>query len=103
MAAAYLLPGVEVHGPGTALLVAVLLAAVVAVLGPVMAVLTLPVNVMTLGLFSFVILGVCVKLVDAMLPGFYVSGLGAAIAFAAVVAFIDAAFEGAYRKLAWTR
>lgn len=100
LATAYLLPGVEVAGLGTALGVAVLLAVVTALVAPVIGVLTIPVNVMTLGLFTFVILGVCVKIVDGMLGGFYVSGFGAAIAFAAVVALIDGAFEGAYRRLA---
>lgn len=99
LGAAYLLPGVEVQGVGTALGVAVLLAAVTVLVGPVIFAATLPVNLVTLGLFTFVILAICVKIVDAILPGFYVQGFAKAIPFAAIVVLFDGVFEGAYRRL----
>lgn len=98
--AAYVLPGVEIQGPGTALAVAALLAVVTVLVGPAIFAATLPVNLVTMGLFTFVILGICVKLVDAMLPGFYVRGFAAAIPFAALVALADGLLEGVYRRLA---
>jgi len=65
-----LLSGVTIDGFGTAVLVAVVLGIVNAVLGPLLLFLTLPINVLTLGLFTFVIIAGLVMLTAAMVPGF---------------------------------
>jgi putative membrane protein len=88
--AARLLPGVHVDTFGTALAVAVVLGLVNAVLRPVLFVLTLPINVMTLGLFTFVIIGLCVELVARLVPGFAVASFWWALAFAGVLAVLNA-------------
>src|SRR5581483_10580552 len=62
-AAANVLPGVKVDSFQTALIVAVALGVVNAFLKPILYLLTLPINIMTLGLFTFVIVGGCVLLV----------------------------------------
>ena len=88
-----LLSGVTIDGFGTAILVAVVLGFVNAVLGPVLFYLTLPVNVLTLGLFTFVIIGALVMLTAAMIPGFKVASFWWALGFAFVLALINSAFH----------
>lgn len=85
----YILPGIHVAGFWTALVVAIVLGIVNAVLRPIIFILTLPINILTLGLFSFVIMGLCVYLVSAIVPGFNVDNFGWAILFALIVALIN--------------
>lgn len=86
---AYLLPGIQISGFGTALVVAIVLGIVNAILRPIIFILTLPINILTLGLFSFVIMGLMVYLVSAIVPGFTVNNFGWAILFALIVALIN--------------
>lgn len=92
--AARLLPGVRVDGYGTALIVAVVLGLVNAVLRPLLLLLTLPLNILTLGLFTFVIIGGLVELTAALVPGFHVAGFFWALAFAGVLAVLNAFLHG---------
>lgn len=87
---ARILPGVVLDGFGTALVVAVVLGAANAVLRPLLLILTLPINVLTLGLFTFVIIGGMVQLVSWLVPGFQVAGFWQALAFALVLWLINA-------------
>ena len=88
-----LLKGVSVDGFGTAILVAVVLGIVNAVLGPLLFYLTLPINILTLGLFTFVIIAGLVMLVAAMVPGFKVASFWWALGFAFVLALVNSAFH----------
>ncbi len=92
-----LLSGVSIDGFGTAVAVAVVLGIVNAVLGPVLLLLTLPLNVLTLGLFTFVIVAGLVLLVAALVPGFKVASFWWALAFAFVLALVNAAFHALTR------
>ena len=92
-----LLRGVRIDGFGTALAVAVVLGIVNSVLGPVLFVLTLPINILTLGLFTLVIIAGLVKLVAALVPGFHVESWWWALGFALVLALVNASL----RLLAW--
>lgn len=76
---AYLYPGVEVTGFGPALLAALVLGLVNAVIRPILVILTLPVTLVTLGLFLFVINALLFWLVASVVHGFAVSGFGAAL------------------------
>lgn len=86
---AHILPGTRVDGWGTALIVAIVLGVVNAFIRPLLLILTLPLNVLTLGLFTFVIIGGLVMLVSAIVPGFHVDGFWWALAFALVLAVIN--------------
>jgi putative membrane protein len=88
-----LLSGVTVSSFGTAVVVAIVLGIVNGVLGPVLVVLTLPLNVVTLGLFSFVIIAGLVMLTDALIPGFKVASFWWALAFAFVLALVNSIFH----------
>ncbi len=92
-----LLSGVRIDGFGTAVIVALVLGLVNAVLGPVLVFLTLPINVLTLGLFTFVIIGVLVMVTDALVPGFKVASFWWALGFAVVLAFINSGFHSLAR------
>jgi putative membrane protein len=88
--AANILPGVKIDSFMTALIVAVVLGFLNAFMRPLLLILTLPLNILTLGLFTFVIMGGIVLLVSAIVPGFHVSGFFPAVLFALVLAVINA-------------
>lgn len=85
----YILPGIHIKSFWTALIVAIVLGIVNAILRPIIFILTLPINILTLGLFSFVIMGLMVYLVSAIVPGFKVDNFGWAMLFALIVALIN--------------
>ena len=90
--AAYLLPGVETTLTG-AVVLAVVLGVINLFLKPVLRVLTLPLTVLTLGLFALVLNALLVLLADALVPGFSVAGFWSAFFFAIIVALINALFH----------
>jgi putative membrane protein len=79
MAVAYLLPGIAVASFVTALVAALVLGLVNAVIRPVLILLTLPVTLLTLGLFIFVINGLMFWLVGSFITGFVVAGFWPAV------------------------
>lgn len=80
----YIVPGVSVQSYLTALVVALVLAFVNAIIKPVLVLLTLPINLLTLGLFVLVINGLMFWLVSAVVKGFTITGFWPAF-FAALV------------------
>lgn len=89
LATAYLLPGVALAGFAAALVVALVLGVLNAFLKPLLLLLTLPVNILTLGLFSFVINALLILLASAIVPGFKVDGFLTALLFGIVLAVIS--------------
>jgi putative membrane protein len=85
---AYLVPGVHIDGFGSALIAALLIALANATIGFVLRLLTFPLNILTLGLVSFLITVLMVLLVDHLMTGFNTSGFIAAAILAIVVAVI---------------
>jgi putative membrane protein len=85
----YLIPAVQVKSFGTALLVALVLGLLNAIVRPILVVLTLPITVLTLGLFIFVINGLMFWLVDRMFDGFEVAGFWWAVLAAVVYSMIS--------------
>lgn len=79
MVIAYVVPGIQV-GLVSALVAALVLGAVNAVVRPVLIVLTLPVTILSLGLFLFVINAATFGLAAFLVPGFHVHGFAAALA-----------------------
>ncbi len=74
-----IVPGIDIETPGTLILAALLMGLVNALVRPIAFVLTLPVTVVTLGLFLLVINAAMFGLVAAMLDGFHVSGFFSAL------------------------
>jgi len=85
IATAYLIPGISVSSFYIALIVALFLGIVNAVIRPILVILTLPINILTLGLFVFVINGFLFWFLSTFIEGFYVEGLGVAIIGALIV------------------
>lgn len=84
IAVAYLFPGISVSSFGAAMVAALILGLVNTVIRPVLVLLTLPVTILTLGLFIFVINGLLFLGVANILEGFHVAGFWAAV-FGAIV------------------
>lgn len=90
---AYLLPGVSVDGVWTALVLAVVLGAINAFVKPVLFWLTLPLSVLTLGIFSFILNAILILGAAAVVPGFVVASFWWALGFSLVLALVQAVFE----------
>jgi putative membrane protein len=86
---AYLLPGVRVSGFFAALVTALILGLINAFIRPVLILLTLPLNILTLGLFTLVINALLIMLAAAIVPGFAVQGFWWALLFGLVLAVIS--------------
>jgi len=93
--ASALIPGVSITGIGTFILAALLLGLVNAIVRPIAFVLTLPITVVTLGLFLFVLNAAMFGLVASFLNGFVVSGFWAAI-FGSIVVSITSTVASWY-------
>jgi putative membrane protein len=91
--AAYLLPGVQVDHYGYALLVALVLSIVNWIVKPILIVLTIPITVVTLGLFLLVINALMILLVDSLVPGFSVDGFWWALAFSLILSLFNSLFS----------
>jgi len=92
-----IVPGVQIDGWGNLVVAALLLGIVNAVIRPIILILTLPLTVLTLGLFILVVNGISVALVAWLMPGFMLSGLWAAIVASIVVgltSWFGSAFVG---------
>lgn len=91
LALPYLLSAVQVAGFGTALVVALVLGLLNVLIRPVLILLTLPINILTLGLFTFVINGLLFWMVARLVDGFTVASFGWAIVAAIVYSLISSA------------
>ena len=91
--ASYLLPGVEVDHFGYALLVAAVLSLANAIVKPILIILTIPVTLVTFGLFLLVINAVVILLVDYVVPGFSVDGFWWALAFSLILSIFNSMFS----------
>lgn len=86
---AYIVPGV-VFASYTALAIAALVLGLVnALVRPILTILTLPLTVLTLGLFYLVVNGLAFALAAALTPGFSVAGFGSAVLGALVVSIVS--------------
>ncbi len=89
MLAASIVPGISVEGLVPALVGGLLLGLVNAVVRPVLIILTLPITLITLGLFLLVLNGFCFWLVASIVKGFYVSGFWSACLGALIVSIVS--------------
>ena len=89
LAVAYLMPSIRIESFGAALFGAALLGLANAVLRPILILLTLPVTVLTLGLFILVINGIVFLGVAKLVPGFDVPGLWPAILAAILYSIVS--------------
>jgi putative membrane protein len=86
---ASVVPGVVIRSYPSLALAALVLGLVNALVKPILFLLTLPLTILTLGLFYFVVNGIAFALAAALVPGFTVSSFGAAILGAIVVSIVS--------------
>jgi putative membrane protein len=86
---AYILPGVEVDNYSTAIWVAFIVGILFSILKPVLVILTLPVTIITLGLFLFVINAALILLANNWIDGFTVSGFWWALLFSMLLSVFE--------------
>jgi len=96
MFAAYVIPGVTVAGFWSAMLAGILIALANATVGTILRVFTLPLNMLTLGLVSFIITVLMVMLVSNLMSGFSVSGFFSALFFAILTAIVQMILSGLF-------
>jgi len=89
MLAASIVPGIQVDGLVPALVGGLLLGLVNAIVRPVLIILTLPITLITLGLFLLVLNGFCFWLVASIVKGFSVSGFWSACLGALIVTIVS--------------
>lgn len=90
--AAYIVPGITITFVG-ALIAAVVLGALNLLIRPILFILTLPITILTLGLFSLIINALLVMLAALLVPGFSVAGFWAALLFALALSVINWVFH----------
>ncbi len=95
---AYYLPGMEVSGWYAALITALVLGLVNAVLKPILLILTLPVNILTLGLFTLVINALLFWFVASFIKGFDVDGFAPAFWGALILSVVSWFVSGLLKK-----
>ena len=79
MLTAYLMDGIEVKGFGSAIAAAAILGVLNAFFRPILLILTLPINVLTLGLFTFIINALLLMMASGVISGFVVRGFWTAV------------------------
>lgn len=85
----YILPGVDVDSYWSAIIVAIVLALLNLVVKPLLVLFTLPVTILTLGLFLLVINALIIMLCDYLIDGFTVSGFWYALLFSVLLSFVQ--------------
>ena len=91
-------PGITIEGFGYALLAALVLGVVNGIVRPVLVFLTLPVTLLTLGLFLLVINALMLLLTAALVPGFTISGLWPALLGGIVLALFNLVASALFEK-----
>jgi putative membrane protein len=87
--AAQLVPGFVITGVTPLVLAALVLGIINAIVRPVLVILTLPLTLITLGLFLFVLNAFCIWLTSRLVPGFQVQTFGSALLGALVVSIVS--------------
>jgi putative membrane protein len=85
----YALDGISTTGFGSALFAAAALGLLNMIFRPILLILTLPINVLSLGLFTFVINAFMLKMASGLIPGFTVTGFWAAVFGALLISIIN--------------
>jgi putative membrane protein len=93
--ASAIVPGVGIDGAGNFIIAAILLGVINSIIRPIALLLTLPLTLLTLGLFIFVINAAMFGLVASMLDGFTVAGFWSAI-FGSIVVSITSTLSSWY-------
>lgn len=89
MGTPYLIHGITVDSFFSAFFAAAILGVLNAVFRPILIVLTLPINILTLGLFTFIINALMLKMASGIIPGFHVHGFWAAVLGSLTISIVN--------------
>jgi putative membrane protein len=89
LSAAYFIQGIYISSFAAAFFAAALLGVLNALFRPVLILLTLPINILTLGLFTFIINALLLKITAALIPGFELQGFWPAVLGALVISIVN--------------
>jgi len=88
----FLFRGIVIDSALAAIIAAIVLGLINATIKPILQIISLPITVLTLGIFYLVVNGLMLMLVSALVPGFYVSGFGTAFFASIVLSLLNAVF-----------
>lgn len=83
------LPGVSVDGFGSSIIVVIVLAVLNFLVKPILQIISIPITILTLGLFLFVINALIILLCSKMVSGFHVDGFWSALLFSLVLSIVQ--------------
>lgn len=86
---AYLVPGFTINGWQTLVIVSIVWGILTLIIRPILTLLTLPINILTLGLFTFVINAALLMVMSKIVPGLGISGFGTALIAAVVLSLVN--------------
>jgi putative membrane protein len=86
---AYLFPGIQLQGMGAALIAPIVIGLINATLGLILKIITLPLTILTLGIFWLIINALMLQLAAAIVPGFFVAGFLSAFFGAIVLSIVS--------------
>jgi putative membrane protein len=86
---AYVVPGFTISGWQALVVMSIVWGVLTLIMRPILLVLTLPITILTLGLFTFVINAILLIIMSAIVPGFRVSGFGTALIAAVVLSLVN--------------
>lgn len=89
---AYVVPGFKIHSFGSAMWASLIVGLLNMLIRPILLFLTLPINLLTLGLFTFVVNAIVLRMAAGLLKGFDISGWGSAIIGAIVLVLVNYLF-----------
>ena len=89
LVASYVLDGIQVRGFFSAFFAAAILGVLNAFFRPMIIILTLPINLLTLGLFTFVINALMLQMASGVISGFYVHGFGSAVLGSLLISLVS--------------
>lgn len=95
---AYIIGGIEVTSFFSAFFAAAILGILNTFFRPILIVLTLPINLLTFGLFTFVINALILKMASGVIPGFYVHGFWAAVFGSLVISIVNWFLSSFFRE-----
>lgn len=95
---AKLLNGVNVDSYTTAIIVAVVLSILNLLVKPILIVLTMPITIVTLGLFLLIVNAFIILLADKLIDGFSVDGIWTAILFSVLLSILQSILHSALKK-----
>lgn len=93
-----ILPWAEVTDPAALIVAALLLGIFNSILRPFLIVLTLPINILSFGLFIFIINGLILYLVSVLVPGFEIRNLGAAVLASILISVVSVTISRLIRE-----